>query len=299
MKRLSLVGIFCFAFFISLFLIGCAVTSPHLSRSNEDLSWWGKSGASPAPVKDAERGGYWWWPEKPSKGMEGIAWGNRGYVYLSKIPEPAVATPLPLSRKGIPLQPQEEVKKEKETVTERIKSFKDKLFGYIDSGQYGKLPEVIEEILKLDPNDKEILQLKERLAKISKVLPPLEKSAEKSIISERKEAFPVILQDVYFLFNSTNLTPLAKKALSENAQVLKMFPNIRVVLLGYASPEGSREYNLKLSQKRAQAVKDYLVKEGVPESALSIKPMGKMEKIAKPLYHFARKVHLEIIIIPQ
>jgi outer membrane protein OmpA-like peptidoglycan-associated protein len=47
----------------------------------KEFSWW-PTDAKPGPVKDEERGGYWWWPNQPGKVMP---WGNRGYVYVYKI----------------------------------------------------------------------------------------------------------------------------------------------------------------------------------------------------------------------
>lgn len=43
---------------------------------------WGHSGATPAPVKDTERDGHWWWPKEPAADATADApWGNRGKVY--------------------------------------------------------------------------------------------------------------------------------------------------------------------------------------------------------------------------
>lgn len=59
----------------------------------DDLSWWGQSGATPAPVKDATRSGYWWWPREPvSNAGDAEAWGNRGVVY-SMYTEPVAKKP--------------------------------------------------------------------------------------------------------------------------------------------------------------------------------------------------------------
>jgi len=53
---------------------------------------WGTSGAQPAPVKDAERSGYWWWPkEAPSDADADSSWGNRGRIY-GQIGEKLTAT---------------------------------------------------------------------------------------------------------------------------------------------------------------------------------------------------------------
>lgn len=58
----------------------------------DDLSWWGQSGATPAPVKDCTRSGYWWWPKDPKSNADDTElWGNRGVVYAQyaeKAPEP-------------------------------------------------------------------------------------------------------------------------------------------------------------------------------------------------------------------
>jgi outer membrane protein OmpA-like peptidoglycan-associated protein len=46
------------------------------------LPWW-PTDAQPAPVRDEQRGGYWWWPSTP--GTVKDLWGNRGYAYVNKI----------------------------------------------------------------------------------------------------------------------------------------------------------------------------------------------------------------------
>ncbi|MCM8778612.1 MAG: OmpA family protein [Candidatus Omnitrophica bacterium] len=52
-----------------------------LEELQKRFTWW-PTDAKPAPVKDPERGGYWWWPTIPG---EIRPWGNRGYVYVYKI----------------------------------------------------------------------------------------------------------------------------------------------------------------------------------------------------------------------
>jgi len=77
-------------FFLMFFSLGsylCAQESQeHKKTEVEDLqkkfSWW-PTDATPAPVKDTARSGYWWWPEKPGKTSP--LWGNRGYCYVNKI----------------------------------------------------------------------------------------------------------------------------------------------------------------------------------------------------------------------
>jgi len=52
-----------------------------IEEMQKRFEWW-PSDAKPAPVKDQDRAGYWWWPREPG---EKRPWGNRGYVYVYKI----------------------------------------------------------------------------------------------------------------------------------------------------------------------------------------------------------------------
>jgi outer membrane protein OmpA-like peptidoglycan-associated protein len=66
---------------------------------SDDLSWWGQSGSTPVPYKDAVRSGYWWWPTEPaSNANDAELWGNRGIVYgmyTEKVEAPAPVPPAP------------------------------------------------------------------------------------------------------------------------------------------------------------------------------------------------------------
>jgi hypothetical protein len=48
----------------------------------DKLPWW-PTDAQPAPVRDAQKGGFWWWPTTPGTVKE--LWGNRGYAYVNKV----------------------------------------------------------------------------------------------------------------------------------------------------------------------------------------------------------------------
>ncbi len=53
-----------------------------MEQFQKKFEWW-PTDATPGPVKDDKKGGYWWWPTKP--GEVGPLWGNRGWVYVYKI----------------------------------------------------------------------------------------------------------------------------------------------------------------------------------------------------------------------
>lgn len=85
-KRLFTSGILCVFIFG---LIGCATVDKEAKRKaqveeiQKRFAWW-PTDATPAPVKDAQRSGYWWWPTQKGQ-VGGPAWGNRGFVYVYKM----------------------------------------------------------------------------------------------------------------------------------------------------------------------------------------------------------------------
>ena len=77
------------------------------------------------------------------------------------------------------------------------------------------------------------------------------------------------LQEIYFGFDSFDLTNDARATLKRNGDWLKGNQSVRVEIEGHCDDRGTNEYNLALGAKRAQAAKDYLVSLGVPSERLS------------------------------
>ena len=79
------------------------------------------------------------------------------------------------------------------------------------------------------------------------------------------------LEDVFFATDSYDLTPEAREILASNAEWLAKFPTVRVLVEGHADERNTREYNLALAERRANAVRDYLVFLGIaPERVRTI-----------------------------
>ena len=88
----------------------------------------------------------------------------------------------------------------------------------------------------------------------------------------------IILHGVNFAFDSYALDSKAMGILNEVASILKSRPGVTVTLEGWTDSIGTDAYNKGLSQRRADAVKNYLIKQGIPAQNLLAVGMGKSFK---------------------
>lgn len=124
-------------------------------------------------------------------------------------------------------------------------------------------------------------------------LPPVEQpevsQQEKALDEESAERLqeatepkmPLQFDKVYFEFDKYTITADQRNNLARNAEVLKAYPDVKVLIEGHCDERGTIEYNLSLGEKRANTVKDYLVNYGIAGSRLSTISYGE-EKPADP-----------------
>ncbi|MGE5269320.1 MAG: peptidoglycan-associated lipoprotein Pal [Thiohalocapsa sp.] len=86
---------------------------------------------------------------------------------------------------------------------------------------------------------------------------------------------------VFFAYDRADISPEAQQILERQAQWLKRYPNVRVTIEGHTDERGTREYNLALGERRAEAVKNVLVALGIPPSRMNTISYGK-ERPAVP-----------------
>ena len=89
------------------------------------------------------------------------------------------------------------------------------------------------------------------------------------------ELFMKEVRDAYFDYDSAEIRADAREALQKTAAFLKGYPNARVTIEGHCDERGSTEYNLALGDRRANAVKQYLVNLGIPAANLNTVSYGK------------------------
>jgi len=83
------------------------------------------------------------------------------------------------------------------------------------------------------------------------------------------------LKDVFFDFDKSNIRDDQKAALNEDVARLKANPAVKIAVEGHCDERGTAEYNLGLGERRAKAVKDYLVAAGIPAHRIATISYGK------------------------
>lgn len=99
------------------------------------------------------------------------------------------------------------------------------------------------------------------------------KRAGEAIVVEFKER-------VLFGFDRSNLAASAEQNLDKLIAVLQEYPDTNIEILGHTDSKGSRKYNQRLSEKRADAVASYIKSNAVTASRISIKGLGESEPVA-------------------
>ena len=103
-----------------------------------------------------------------------------------------------------------------------------------------------------------------------------------TILETRETARGLIVNvsDVLFDFNKYTLKPGAREKLAKVAGILLAYPGLKVQVEGHTDAIGSDEYNLKLSQARADSVRAYLVSQAVPAANVSAVGLGESDPVA-------------------
>jgi outer membrane protein OmpA-like peptidoglycan-associated protein len=119
--------------------------------------------------------------------------------------------------------------------------------------------------------EKDTLALRERL-----------RDQLNAILQTRDTARGLIvnLSDVLFDFDQASLKPGAREKLAKVSGILLAYPTLHVNVEGHTDSVGTDEYNLKLSQRRADAVRDYLTSNGISTENVSSLGLGKDGPVA-------------------
>ncbi|MGC2697125.1 MAG: OmpA family protein [Candidatus Angelobacter sp.] len=90
----------------------------------------------------------------------------------------------------------------------------------------------------------------------------------------------VSMSDVLFDFNQATLKPGAKLRLAKISGIILAYPDLKLEIDGFTDNKGTPSYNMVLSEKRAKAVRDFLVAQGVSSDAVNTKGLGESSPVA-------------------
>lgn len=90
----------------------------------------------------------------------------------------------------------------------------------------------------------------------------------------------IVLRSVHFDFDKSIIRPDAVPVLNEAAETLKAEGGIAVIVEGHTDSVGTDAYNQKLSHRRADAVRQYLVKHGIPATRITTEGLGESRPVA-------------------
>lgn len=119
------------------------------------------------------------------------------------------------------------------------------------------------------------------------------KRTEQGLITKLKS-------DILFDTGKSDLKPAAKTNITELASIMKKYPENVLTIKGYTDSTGSDKTNKPLSEKRAKAVRDALVSNGIPEATVSFVGMGSENPVdqgkSKDALSKNRRVEIEITV---
>ena len=107
----------------------------------------------------------------------------------------------------------------------------------------------------------------------------------------------VSMPDVLFDFNKYTLKPEARERLARVSGIVLAYPDLKLQIEGYTDSIGSDEYNQTLSEKRAEAVRDYIVGAGVSMNNVAAQGLGKADPVADNTTAAGRKLNRRVEMI--
>ncbi len=120
------------------------------------------------------------------------------------------------------------------------------------------------------------------------------------IASTRRTGMGLVMtlgsKDIRFGFDKYYLHPEDKEVLSRIAGILSLLKGYQIYVYGYTDDIGTKEYNLKLSDRRAEAVRNYLVQNGLNPNIITTKGYGKADPLVPGSSPQARAINRRVEI---
>jgi hypothetical protein len=116
---------------------------------------------------------------------------------------------------------------------------------------------------------------------------------------KKRSPLPKVLNKVQFLYNSDQFDVNSTPQLDSAAVILQNYPTLEILIKGHTSSEGDGEYNQKLSEKRAIAVKNYLIQKGIDTKRMTTQGLGETQLLmlddSEDNKRLNRRIEFEIV----
>lgn len=146
----------------------------------------------------------------------------------------------------------------------------------------------------ISTENQEIADLKKQFEAWEQKLENSENDAERRIMLEELLAkFKNFKKQVFFANNSVELNPADYRYIQDVTEVLKQYPELSVVLEGWASTRGRADYNKQISMRRAEVVEQALVNNGISSARIVSSFRGEDQTSSEAI---ARRVDMSIIL---
>ena len=118
------------------------------------------------------------------------------------------------------------------------------------------------------------MQPEEKQAESASIAVQPDKAETTVLAVETKEEAQLVFPTVYFSFNRISIATSEKSKLQAMLETLRKHPDVRITIIGWCDTQGSKAVNARYSQRRAEAVKNWLVNKGVAAERINTKGAG-------------------------
>lgn len=226
-----------------------------------------------------------------TKNIEGVTGVDNQIVIKTEVIEtPSPYKTLPINKeRDEKLKTEEKSNIENKTIIEQVEEVKDlSLLTQPISTESIEITTTVKEEIAISNNLKEEAEENRTISE--------ERQENQTVAISCQKQFKELLSEnkINFIHNQTDIKSSSYALLEQLIETSKSCPNAQIIIEGHTDSDGKRQYNQILSEKRANAVKSYLIEKGISQNRLSTIGHGEIIPIATNNTSAGRKINRRI-----